>query len=178
MISTHITRRLLLVALFAVVAAVFAQASALAQTTQGLKADGLRLQGVAHVYGLIKGTTPEGLTADGLRLQGTAQVYKQMQSRPAASARPDDRAGARATNIAPEVVYTDVRATAPDNRPGIRGNFPASSASSPVRAPSVSETFHWGDAGIGAGSTVALALLAAGALLYVTRRTRSRVAGF
>ena len=38
-------------------------------------------------------TTPEGLKADGLRWQGIAQVYQQQQSAAAPALRPDDRAG-------------------------------------------------------------------------------------
>jgi hypothetical protein len=52
-------------------------------TPQGLKADGLRLQGIAQVYQrsqqAASAPTSQGLKADGLRLQGIAQVYQQNQ---------------------------------------------------------------------------------------------------
>ena len=47
-------------------------------TPQGLKADGLRLQGIADRYVQMSGSTQEGLKADGLRLQGLADRYAQM----------------------------------------------------------------------------------------------------
>jgi hypothetical protein len=49
-------------------------------TTQGLKADGLRLEGIAQAYQQMQfGPTAQGLKADGLRLQGVAQAYQQLQ---------------------------------------------------------------------------------------------------
>ena len=48
-------------------------------TPQGLKADGLRLQGIADRYAQMGGYTQEGLRADGLRLQGIADRYAQMR---------------------------------------------------------------------------------------------------
>src|SRR5712692_3693198 len=51
-------------------------------TPQGLKADGLRLQGIAERYAQMRGYTQDGLKADGLRLQAMARAYA---SRPAAS---------------------------------------------------------------------------------------------
>ena len=51
-------------------------------TPQGLKADGLRLQGVADRYVEMRGYTQDGLNADGLRLQAMARAYT---NRPAAS---------------------------------------------------------------------------------------------
>jgi hypothetical protein len=51
-------------------------------TPQGLKADGLRLQGIADRYVQMRGYTQEGLKADGLRYQAMARAYA---SRPAAS---------------------------------------------------------------------------------------------
>ena len=49
---------------------------------QGLKADGLRLQGIADRYVEMRGYTQNGLKADGLRLQAMAKAYA---NRPAAS---------------------------------------------------------------------------------------------
>jgi hypothetical protein len=63
------------------------QSAAIAQagfpTPQGLKADGLRLQGIARVYESLGAQagypTPLGPKADGLRLQGIAKVYGQIR---------------------------------------------------------------------------------------------------
>src|SRR3954464_9529796 len=61
-------------------------ATALHQTSAGVIADGLRLQGEAEVYKQLDSTqsypTALGLKADGLRLQGEAQVYQQLQDGP------------------------------------------------------------------------------------------------
>ncbi len=51
-------------------------------TPQGLKADGLRLQGIADRYVEMRGYTQQGLKADGLRWQAIARAY---DNRPAAS---------------------------------------------------------------------------------------------
>jgi hypothetical protein len=51
-------------------------------TPQGLKADGLRLQGAADRYVTMRGYTQDGLKADGLRWQAIARAYA---DRPAAS---------------------------------------------------------------------------------------------
>jgi len=51
-------------------------------TPQGLKADGLRLQGIADRYVEMRGYTQDGLKADGLRWQAIARSYA---NRPAAS---------------------------------------------------------------------------------------------
>jgi hypothetical protein len=58
-------------------------------TPQGLKADGLRLQGLADRYGQMSGYTQQGLTADGLRLQGIADRYGQMRGYTQAGLRAD-----------------------------------------------------------------------------------------
>src|SRR3954463_13056283 len=44
------------------------------ETAQGMKADGLRLQALAHVYQSQGGATAQGLKADGLRMQALAQA--------------------------------------------------------------------------------------------------------
>jgi hypothetical protein len=70
---------------FLVAALTGGTASAMAaggSTPQGLKADGLRLQGIADRYAQMSGYTQEGLKADGLRYQAMARAYA---SRPAAS---------------------------------------------------------------------------------------------
>jgi hypothetical protein len=126
-------------------------ATAAGTTPQGLKADGLRLQGIAHVYGSIKGTTPEGLMADGLRLQGIAQVYKPMQGRPAAS------------------FYTPQALKAE----GLRWQAVAKAygGQQPTFASSSSSGFDWTDAGIGAAAGLSVAAMGI-ALALVTRRVR------
>jgi hypothetical protein len=59
-------------------------ATALHTTAAGLKADGLRWQGIAQVYRDLEpagnGPTAQGLRADGLRWQGIAKVYQEQQS--------------------------------------------------------------------------------------------------
>jgi hypothetical protein len=49
-----------------------ATAAASAPTAQGLRADGLRWQGLAERYGWL-----QGVKADGLRYQGLARMYQQ-----------------------------------------------------------------------------------------------------
>jgi len=71
-----------LVFLVAALTAGTANATVGGNTPQGLKADGLRLQGIADRYVQMRGYTQEGLKADGLRYQAMARAY---QSRPAAS---------------------------------------------------------------------------------------------
>jgi hypothetical protein len=104
--------------------------------------------------------------------------------------RPDDRAGSRGTQVAGDsaVVVPDAverylmshtpRVIASDDRPGIRGDFPSSPAGSLAQTQVVSDTFHWGDAGIGAVSALAFLLAAGGALTYMARRSRASLAGF
>lgn len=60
--------------------------TALHSTPAGLKADGLRWQGIAQTYGQLQPArnfpTQLGLEADGLRLQGMAKVYQQLRPAP------------------------------------------------------------------------------------------------
>ncbi len=58
------------------VAALGSGTAVASNTAQGLKADGLRLQGIADAYASQSGSTQQGLKADGLRLQGMAQFYE------------------------------------------------------------------------------------------------------
>jgi hypothetical protein len=75
-----------LIGLTVVVAGLTSGTATASNTPQGLKADGLRLQGIAQKYQEMQnGPTALGLKADGLRLQGLAQLYKRLESRPAAS---------------------------------------------------------------------------------------------
>jgi len=58
-------------------------ATAVHQSTAGVIADGLRLQGEAQVYKQLENYQAAlGRKADGLRLQGEAQVYQQLQNIP------------------------------------------------------------------------------------------------
>jgi hypothetical protein len=58
-------------------------------TPAGLKADGLRWQGIAATYKQLENAshfpTAQGMKADGLRLQGIAQVYQQLEATPSSS---------------------------------------------------------------------------------------------
>lgn len=113
-------------------------------TPQGLKADGLRLQGIADRYVQMSGYTQDGLRADGLRYQAMARAY---QSRPAAS------------------FYTPQALEAE----GLRWQMMAQTYTQPqvVR----DSGFDWGAAGIGALG-VFVATLFASALLFGIRRIR------
>jgi hypothetical protein len=78
--STYLIRLTRVLLLGAIVAAMATSAAVSAPTPQGLKADGLRLQGIAKVYESLRATsypTPLGLKADGRRWQGIAKVYQQ-----------------------------------------------------------------------------------------------------
>jgi hypothetical protein len=115
-------------------------------TPQGLKADGLRLQGIAQAYqsqSAASGPTSQGLNADGLRLQGIAQAYQQT----------------------PSVAVPDAferYATAHPYGSGLTGEAVSVSQSS---------GFDWGDYGIGIGTGMAL-VLALGAGLVMGRQRR------
>ena len=113
-------------------------------TPQGLKADGLRLQGIADRYVQMSGYTQDGLRADGLRYQAMARAY---QNRPAAS------------------FYTPQALKAE----GLRWQTMAQAYSQPqvVR----DSGFDWGAAGIGAIG-VFVVLLCGGALIFGVRRMR------
>jgi hypothetical protein len=113
-------------------------------TPQGLKADGLRLQGIADRYVQMRGSTQDGLKADGLRYQAMARAYA---SRPAAS------------------FYTP-RALKAE---GLRWQTMAQAYAQPqvVR----NSGFDWGAAGIGAIG-VFVAMLCAAVLFLGVRRIR------
>jgi len=113
-------------------------------TPQGLKADGLRLQGIADRYAQIGGYTQEGLRADGLRYQAMARAYA---DRPAAS------------------FYTPQALKAE----GLRWQTMAQAYSQPqvVR----DSGFDWGAAGIGAIG-VFVAMLCTAVLILAVRRIR------
>jgi hypothetical protein len=89
--------------------------------------------------------------------------------------RPDDRAGIHGVNgpsfmTAPTQTTNAVR---PDDRAGIRGIGSTTAAASEISVGRASN-FDWGDAGVGAGSTLGLVLLAGG-LLMARGRFRARV---
>ena len=114
-------------------------------TPQGLKADGLRLQGIAERYAEMRGYTQDGLKADGLRLQAMAKAYA---NRPAAS------------------FYTPRQLRAE----GLRWQAMAQAYAQPQQVVSDSG-FDWGAAGIGALG-VFVAMLCFAALIFGARRSR------
>jgi hypothetical protein len=135
------------VGLVFLVAALSGTTSAMAAegtTPQGLKADGLRLQGLADRYAQLRGYTQDGLRADGLRYQAMARAYA---DRPAAS------------------FYTPQALKAE----GLRWQRMAQAYSQPqvVR----DSGFDWGAAGIGAIG-VFVAMLCAAVLILAVRRIR------
>ena len=113
-------------------------------TPQGLKADGLRLQGLADRYVQMSGYTQDGLRADGLRYQAMSRAYA---DRPAAS------------------FYTPQALKAE----GLRWQTMAQAYAQPqvVR----DSGFDWGAAGIGAIG-VFVAMLCAAVLILAVRRIR------
>ena len=134
-----------LVFLVAAVTAGTASATSVGGSTpQGLKADGLRLQGIADRYVQMRGSTQAGLRADGLRYQAMARAY---ESRPAAS------------------FYTPQALKAE----GLRWQMMAQTYTQPqvVR----DSGFDWGAAGIGAIGLF-VAMLCAAVLILGVRRIR------
>jgi hypothetical protein len=141
-------------------------ATALYATPEGLKADGLRWQGIAQAYKQLESAgnfpTQLGLRAEAMRLQGMAQVYQQQQA-------------------VPDVVerYAATHSS----------GLPASSATEVSRPPDIADTalavqygsvgqsdtgFNWGDWAIGIGSGLGVALLH-GASFLMARQLRHRV---
>jgi hypothetical protein len=135
------------VGLVFLVAALTGAANALAaggSTPQGLKADGLRLQGIADRYVQMRGYTQDGLKAEGLRYQAMARAYA---SRPAA------------TFYTPQALKAE----------GLRWQRMAQVYAQPqvVR----NSGFDWGAAGIGAIG-VFVAMLCGAVLFLAVRRVR------
>ena len=151
---------------------------------QGLKADGLRLEGVAQVYRQLQDRPAasfyspvalaaegqrlqglaqvygrmQGLKADGLRLQGISQVYEQLQDRPAAS------------------FYTPQALKAQGLRwEGIAQAY-AADATVARSSSSSGNGFDWGAAFIGAASMLGLATIGAALLLGAQHVRRAKVA--
>ena len=135
---------------FLVAAVSSGTANAAGTTPQGLKADGLRLQGIAQAYGQTQGSTPEGLKADGLRLQGIARAY---ENRPAAS------------------FYTPQALEAEGLRWQAMAQAYGGHKTATAPATSSNSGFDWSDAGIGAAGGLGFAVCAA-ALILVARRIR------
>jgi hypothetical protein len=91
-----------------------------------------------------------------------------------AGVRPDDRGGIRGP-VGPSFMTAPTQTTnavRPDDRAGIRGIDSTTVAASEVSVGAAS-TFDWGDAGVGAGSTLGLVFLAGG-LLMARGRVRAR----
>jgi hypothetical protein len=179
-------------------------ATALYRTPEGVKADGLRWQGIAQTYQQLASArnfpTPLGLKADGLRLQGMAQVYQlQIQAVPDVVERyaATHQGGTQSLVSRPP----DIRDTANSltaSVPDVFERFAAvhadglgfsSNAASVSRPPDISDTalavqygsvgesktgFNWGDWAIGIGSGIGLALLL-GACFLMSRQLRHRV---
>ena len=138
-------------------------------TPQGLKADGLRLQGIADRYAQLSGYTQQGLQADGFRLQGLADRYAQMRGYTQDGLRADGlryQAMARAYGDRPAATFYTPQALKAE---GLRWQRMAQAYSQPqvVR----DSGFDWGAAGIGALG-VFVAMLCASVLLFGIRRVR------
>jgi hypothetical protein len=141
--------------------------TALHSTPAGLKADGLRWQGMAQTYKEVQSAgnypTQLGLKAEGMRLQGIAQVYQQTQAVPDVF----ERFAAVHPNGAAVSSSAVSRARPPD----------ISDAALAVQYGSVTPStagFSWRDWAIGIGSGLGLALLI-GACFVMTRQLRHRV---
>ena len=138
-------------------------------TPQGLKADGLRLQGIADRYVQMRGYTQEGLKADGLRLQGIADRYVQMGGFTQDGLRADGlryQAMARAYASRPAASFYTPQALKAE---GLRWQKMAQAYTQPqvVR----NSGFDWSAAGIGAIG-VFVALLCGAVLFLGVRRIR------
>jgi hypothetical protein len=151
----HLVRlvRLVGLAIAGVVLAVGTASAASDRPAQGLRADGLRLQGIAQVYERM-----HGLKADGLRLQGIAQVYEGLQGRPAAS------------------FYTPQALKAQGLRWQGMAQAYAADATATGSSSSSSNGFDWGAALIGAASMLGLATVGVAILAGAHRVRRTKVA--
>ena len=161
-----------LVGVILVVAALTSGTAYAAETSQGLKADGLRLDGIAQAYQQMQGikadgqrlqgiadvySRMQGLKADAARLQGIAQVYQQMQYRPAAS------------------FYTPQALKAE----GLRWSAMArqyGNSQPIVQKVSTDNGFNWGDAGVGLAGGFAFSICAAALILIARRAKRTKIA--
>lgn len=150
-------------------------ATALYTTSAGLKADGLRWQGIAKRYEALGQSssypTALGLKAEGMRLQGTAQVYQDVQAGPDAFERyAASHPYGTGTSLTASVVQSppdvqDVAASLGDT---------SSSSSTISRPPDVQDAalaeqssttsqsdggFSWNDWGVGIGTGMGVLLL-------------------
>jgi hypothetical protein len=140
-----------LVLVIAALSAGTASASTGGPTPQGLKADGLRLQGMAERYVELRGTTQAGLIADGLRWQAMANAYN---NRPAAS------------------FYTARQLRAE----GLRWQAMARAYAQPQTASARGSSFDWGAAGLGAAGVFVVMLCIAVAIMGVRRVREEKLA--
>jgi hypothetical protein len=149
-----------LVVLVLVVAALGTGTAVASNTPQGLKADGLRLQGIAQMYERLQdGSTVQGVKAEGLRLQGMAQAYQQLQSRPAAS------------------FYTPRALKAEEMRwEAIARAYRGHKTAGAGLSSSSSRGFDWSAAFIGAASMLGFASVGVALLLGARRVRRTKVA--
>jgi hypothetical protein len=143
-------------------------------TPQGLKADGLRLQGIADRYVQMSGYTQEGLQADGFRLQGLADRYAQMSGYTQDGLRADGlryQAMARAYANRPAASFYTPQAL---EAQGLRWQRMAQAYTQPqvVR----DSGFDWGAAGIGAIGVFVVALCAAVLFVGVRRIREEKLA--
>jgi hypothetical protein len=163
-------------------------ATALHQTSAGLIADGLRLQGEAEVYKQLESTqgypTEQGLKADGLRLQGEAQVYQQLQDYPDvferyASAHPYGSGVSVSSTIVsrPPDVTDAARAVETRSFDQTFVTRPPDVVDAALSVGNESQTtsdgFNWSDWGIGIGMGAGIALIL-GAGLIVGRQLKHR----
>jgi len=142
-------------------------ATALHQTSAGVIADGLRLQGEAEVYKQLDSTqsypTALGLKADGLRLQGEAQVYQQLQDGPDAFE--------RYASAHPYGNGVSVSSSTIVSRPPDVADAALSVGTEPSSTPD--DGFAWSDWGIGIGMGAGFALIL-GAGLIIGRQLKHR----
>jgi hypothetical protein len=132
-------------------------------TPQGVRADGLRWQGIARAYELSERSantpTPQGLKADGLRWQAIAKAYRQSV----------------APKSSPQQIgiplYTPKMLAAHFNREDLL--YQPRPSVSAVSDTLVSNGFDWSDWAIGLGSGIGL-ILALGGGLAIGRQWRHR----
>ena len=149
-------------------------ATALYTTAAGLKADGLRWQGIAKTYEGVQQSssypTALGLKAEGMRLQGTAQVYRNVQAGPDAFER-----YAASHPYGTGISLTESFVPRPPDVQDVSAGLGDTSSSSSIisRPPDVqdaalaaqssttgqSDSFSWNDWGIGIGTGMGLVLL-------------------
>jgi hypothetical protein len=141
--------------------------ASLHSTPAGLKADGLRWQGIAHAYEQLQSAgnypTQLGLKAEGMRLQGMAQVYEQTQAVPDVFE--------RFAAVHPDGVALSSNTASVSRPPDISDTALAVQYGSVTQS---STAFDWGDWAIGIGSGMGLVLLLGGGFV-TSRQLRHRV---